>query len=56
MTHEEIEEKKEVKKAMNTITDFIRKNMFVLDSNAGKWWIELTRSFEGYWQYREQND
>lgn len=56
MTNEEIREKKEVQEAMNVITRFIQKYMFVLNSNAAKQWVELTRHIEMYWDLREKND
>ena len=56
MTNEEIREKKEVQEAMNTITRFIQKYMFALNSNATKHWVELTRYIEMCWKIREDNE
>lgn len=44
----------EVRKAMNVITDFIKKNMFRLDSKTSQKWIDVVRDIEYRWSISER--
>ena len=43
----------EVRKAMNMITDFIKENMFRLDSKTSQKWIDVVRDIEYRWSISE---
>lgn len=43
----------EVRKAMNVITDFIKENMFHLDSKTSQKWIDVVRDIEYRWSISE---
>ena len=47
-------DKEEVRKAMNVITDFIKENMFCLDSKTSQKWIDIVRDIEYRWSISDR--
>lgn len=47
-------DKEEVRKAMDVITDFIKENMFCLDSKTSQKWIDVARDIEFRWSISER--
>lgn len=46
--------KEEVRKAMNVITDFIKDNLFCLDSKTSQKWIDVAKDIEFRWSISER--